>query len=29
MFIGTQKIKTGQRIKIDGTTGAVWILKKE
>ncbi len=25
---GTQKIKTGQRIRVDGNTGAVYILKK-
>jgi phosphohistidine swiveling domain-containing protein len=26
VFVGTQKIKTGQRIKIDGTQGLVYIL---
>jgi pyruvate,water dikinase len=25
---GTQKIKTGQRIRVDGNTGAVYILNK-
>jgi len=28
VFVGTQKIKTGQRIKIDGTQGLVYILDK-
>jgi pyruvate,water dikinase len=28
VFVGTQKIKTGQRIKVDGTQGLVYILDK-